>query len=38
MASTLTTTITPDTVMSFEINPGTLLHFLETSERENGGD
>ncbi len=30
MSATLTTTITPDSVMSFEINPGTLLQFLET--------
>jgi Uma2 family endonuclease len=30
MASTLAPTITPDTVISFEINPGTLLQLLET--------
>ena len=30
MSATLTTTIAPDTVISFEINPGTLLQFLET--------
>jgi len=30
MASTLTPTIDPDTVMSFNINPGTLLQFLES--------
>ncbi len=30
MSATLTTTTTPDTVISFEINPGTLLQFLET--------
>ncbi len=30
MASVTAHTITPDTVMSFEINPGTLLQFLET--------
>src|SRR4051812_23318835 len=35
MASTLVPTITPDTVMSFEINPGTLLQFLEA--RAEGG-
>jgi Uma2 family endonuclease len=35
MASTLAPTITPDTVISFEINPGTLLQFLET--RPEGG-
>ncbi len=35
MASTLLTTIDPDTVISFEINPGTLLQFLET--RPEGG-
>src|SRR3954451_18617929 len=35
MASTLTPTITPDIVLSFEINPGTLLQFLET--RAEGG-
>ena len=35
MSVTLTTTITPDTVISFEINPGTLLHYLET--RPEGG-
>ena len=35
MASTLVSTITPDTVFSFEINPGTLLQFLET--RAEGG-
>ncbi len=35
MASTLRTTIDPDTVISFEINPGTLLQFLET--RPEGG-
>lgn len=29
MASTITPTITPDTVMTFQINPGTLLQFLE---------
>lgn len=35
MPATLTTTITPDTVVSFEINPGTLPQFLET--RPEGG-
>src|SRR3954464_12662242 len=35
MASTLAPTITPDRVISFEINPGTLLQFLET--RAEGG-
>jgi Uma2 family endonuclease len=35
MASTLAPTITPDTVISFEINPGMLLQFLET--RAEGG-
>jgi Uma2 family endonuclease len=30
MASTIAKTFTPDTVSSFEINPGTLLQFLET--------
>ena len=35
MASTLAPTITPDTVISFEINPGTLLQFLEA--RAEGG-
>ena len=35
MASTLLTHIDPDTVISFEINPGTLLQFLET--RPEGG-
>jgi Uma2 family endonuclease len=35
MASTLAAKITPDTVMSFDINPGTLLQFLET--RPEGG-
>jgi Uma2 family endonuclease len=35
MASTLLPTIDPDTVISFEINPGTLLQFLET--RPEGG-
>jgi Uma2 family endonuclease len=35
MASTLAPTIAPDTVISFEINPGTLLQFLET--RPEGG-
>src|SRR5882757_9367280 len=35
MASTLSPTIAPDTVLSFEINPGTLLQFLET--RAEGG-
>ena len=30
MASILTKTIEPDTVFSFDINPGTLLQFLET--------
>ena len=35
MASTLVPTIAPDTVISFEINPGTLLQFLET--RAEGG-
>ncbi len=35
MSATLTTTITPDTVISFEINPGTLLQYLET--RPEGG-
>ena len=29
MASTLAPTIAPDIVLSFEINPGTLLQFLE---------
>ena len=29
MAMTLTLTIPPDTVLSFDINPGTLLEFLE---------
>lgn len=29
MASTITPTIAPDTVMTFQINPGTLLQFLE---------
>jgi Uma2 family endonuclease len=35
MASTLVPTITPDTVISFQINPGTLLQLLET--RAEGG-
>src|SRR3954452_14744340 len=35
MASTLVPTIAPDHVMTFEINPGTLLQFLET--RREGG-
>jgi Uma2 family endonuclease len=35
MASALTATITPDTVISFDINPGTLLQFLEA--RAEGG-
>jgi Uma2 family endonuclease len=35
MASTLVPTLTPDTVMSFEINRGTLLQLLET--RAEGG-
>jgi Uma2 family endonuclease len=35
MASTLAPTIAPDDVLSFEINPGTLLQFLET--RAEGG-
>jgi Uma2 family endonuclease len=35
MASTLVATITPDSVTSFEINPGTLLQFLEA--RAEGG-
>ena len=35
MASTLAPTITPDTVFSFDINPGTLLQLLET--RPEGG-
>src|SRR3954453_10982077 len=35
MAPTLTPTITPDSVISFAINPGTLLQFLET--RAEGG-
>jgi Uma2 family endonuclease len=35
MASTLVQTITPDTVISFEINRGTLLQFLES--RAEGG-
>src|SRR4051794_5183546 len=35
MASTLVPTIAPDHVISFEINPGTLLQFLET--RPEGG-
>src|SRR4051794_9542484 len=35
MASTLAPTIAPDSVMSFEIKPGTLLQFLET--RAEGG-
>ena len=35
MASTLAPTITPDTVMSFDINPGTLYELLET--RAEGG-
>src|SRR3954466_14454115 len=35
MASTLIPTITPDSVISFEINPGTLLQLLET--RAEGG-
>jgi len=34
MASTFAPTITPDTVMSFDINPGTLLQFLESRSRE----
>src|SRR4051794_29331313 len=35
VASTLARTISPDLVMSFEINPGTLLQFLE-SRAESG--
>src|SRR4051812_1716691 len=35
MASTLLPTIAPDIVLSFEINPGTLLQFLE-SRAESG--
>jgi len=35
MASTLSQTIAPDTVISFEINPGTLLDFLDS--RAEGG-
>jgi len=35
MASTLSQTIVPDTVISFEINPGTLLEFLDS--RAEGG-
>src|SRR4051794_12351570 len=35
MASTLVPTIAPDHVMTFEINPGTLLQFLES--RAEGG-
>src|SRR3954469_17306789 len=35
MASTLVPTITPDSVISFAINPGTLLQFLDT--RPEGG-
>jgi hypothetical protein len=35
MASTLVPTIAPDSVLSFEINPGTLLQFLEA--RAEGG-
>src|SRR3954453_3171762 len=35
MAPTLTPTITPDIVLSFEINPGTLLQFLDS--RAEGG-
>src|SRR4051794_1247909 len=35
MASTMAPTITPDSVISFAINPGTLLQFLET--RAEGG-
>jgi Uma2 family endonuclease len=35
MASTLVSTIAPDTVISFELNPGTLLQFLEA--RAEGG-
>ena len=35
MASTLAPTIDPDTVLSFDINPGTLLQFLE-SRAESG--
>jgi hypothetical protein len=35
MASVLAQTIAPDTVISFEINPGTLLQFLDT--RAEGG-
>jgi Uma2 family endonuclease len=35
MASALTATITPDTVISFEINPGTLLELLDA--RAEGG-
>jgi Uma2 family endonuclease len=35
MASTLAAAITPDTVMTFEINPGALLKFLES--RAEGG-
>jgi len=33
MASTIATTITPDAVLSFRINPGTLLQFLDTRAR-----
>jgi Uma2 family endonuclease len=35
VASTLAPTITPDTVISFDLNPGTLLQFLES--RAEGG-
>ena len=35
MTSTLTSTIAPGSVVSFEINPGSLLRFLET--RAEGG-
>src|SRR5579864_6289317 len=35
MASTLVPTIAPDSVISFDINPGSLLQFLET--RAEGG-
>src|SRR4051794_18613170 len=35
MASTLTSTLVSDVVLSFEINPGTLLQFLAT--RAEGG-
>ena len=38
MASTLAERITPDTVMTFEINPGTLPQFLETRPEGGGHD